>query len=130
MTHDELEAAAPQALAPHLTRADCEALEAGDAAALLVLSGTLSWPTIWRGILNAYARDAALAEAEVRAATLARGPLVVTGGGTRSATWLAAKRAATASPLVVSARADTGTRGAGALVGVAVDWWPSAAQMP
>lgn len=88
------------------------------------------WGSAWRDLLAAYARDAARGEGIVRAATGASGPVVFTGGGIRSQQWLAAKRAATTSETRRTPLSDSGTRGAAAIVGAAIDWWEGADRMP
>lgn len=116
-------------------REETTALERGDLTPLRSRrlgpdSTAAQWRAAWAGLLAAYAGEAARGERVVRAATGARGPLVVTGGGTRSDLWLAAKRGATDSELRVTPLTDTGTRGAAAIVGAALGWWPDAASMP
>ena len=66
-------------------------------------------------------------EAGARVAELA-GPhrrLVVFGGGSRSALWLAAKAGAAGVPVLRSTVADAAARGAALAAGAAAGWWPA-----
>jgi len=51
--------------------------------------------------------------------------LVVFGGGSRSAPWLAAKARAAGVPVLRSTVADAAARGAALAAGVAAGWWPT-----
>ncbi len=134
-SRDELESAVWDAGVRPFSRDEARALERGDTTPLgrrdLSPESALStWRAAWTDLLHAYARDAAVGEQEIRRATAASGPLVLTGGGLRSSLWLAAKRAATSSPIRVAALADSGARGAAAITGATLEWWPDAASMP
>ena len=117
------------------TRKATIALERGDPGPLdqrdLTRSSPVSaWQAAWLDLLAAYARDAARGERIVRSATGAAGPVVVTGGGTRSKAWREAKRKATTSEIHFTTLTDTGSRGAAAIVGASLQWWDSASMMP
>jgi sugar (pentulose or hexulose) kinase len=110
------------------------ALEHGDQEPLRardLLNGSPDpWRLAWHELLDTYARDAAAGEEAVRSATGATGPIVLTGGGIRSSLWVEKKRHRTSSAVQVSAVTETGTRGAAALAGVALNWWKDASLMP
>lgn len=115
-------------------RAECMALERGEQEPLrrrdLLNASPSSWRLAWHELLDAYARDAANGESAVRAATGASGPVILTGGGIRSTLWVDKKLHRTTSALQVSPITETGTRGAAALAGVALNWWKDASLMP
>ena len=69
--------------------------------------------------MDAGARVAELAGAHRR--------LVVFGGGSRSALWLATKAAAAGVPVLRSTVADAAARGAALAAGAAAGWWPAGA---
>jgi xylulokinase len=56
--------------------------------------------------------------------------LVVFGGGSRSAPWLAAKARAAGVPVVRSGVVDAAARGAAVAGGVALGWWPTPGDCP
>lgn len=87
-------------------------------------------PADWGALLDHYARRASEGDQLVRAATGAQGPTLVTGGGTRSARWLAAKAAWSQRPLRIVLTQETAARGAAAMAGAAAGWWADAADMP
>jgi sugar (pentulose or hexulose) kinase len=115
-------------------RAECMALERGEREPLrrrdLLNAPPSSWRLAWHALLDAYARDAANGAAAVRVATGATGPIILTGGGVRSSLWVNKKLDRSTSRLEVSPVTETGTRGAAALAGVALNWWTDASLMP
>ena len=88
---------------------------------------------VWRGLLEALAGRTAETVDRVRALAPAE-RVVVIGGGSRSAPWLAAKARALGLPLVRLRDAHAGgyaaARGAAVLAGVAAGWWPEAGAAP
>ncbi|MBU4214993.1 MAG: hypothetical protein KJ792_10085 [Actinobacteria bacterium] len=116
-------APAPGQVVP-LDDAAVVALERGEPGA--VPSG----PTGWAALVDAYARRARDGELAVRAASGASGPVVLTGGGTRSRRWVEAKVALLEGPGVLVRTQETAARGAAAMAGVAVGWWSAAELMP
>lgn len=121
----ELDAAAPApGVAPELQRCDSLQLERGD------LGQHVGDAVTWASVIDHYARMAADREAALRAVSGALGRTVLTGGGTRSPRWMAAKRWFGTHPQVVSNITETVTRGAAAITGAQLGWWPIAAAMP
>lgn len=116
-------APAPGGVAP-LTGADLAALERGEAGAVP------ADPTGWAALVDAYAQQARDGERAVRAASGVSGPVVLTGGGTRSRRWVEAKVALLDRPGVLVRTQETAARGAAAMAGAAVGWWSAAEQMP
>jgi sugar (pentulose or hexulose) kinase len=124
-TRDALDAAAPPpGVAPELDRCDSLALERGD------LGQLKCDPLTWASVVDHYARLAADQEIALRAVCDAAGRTVLTGGGTRSARWMSAKRWFGAQEPAISSITETVTRGGAAIAGAAVGWWPDAAAMP
>ncbi len=124
-SRDALEAAAPPpGTAPPMDRHESLDLERGE------LGQRVCDPGNWASLIDHYARLAAAEEAALRAICGASGRTVVTGGGTRSARWIAAKRVFGDREYAVSNIAETVTRGCAAIAGAALDWWPDAASMP
>jgi sugar (pentulose or hexulose) kinase len=114
----------PPGIAPTLDRRESLALERGDLGQLRCN------PLTWASLIDHYARLAADQETALRAISAATGRTVLTGGGTRSARWMSAKRWFGAKEPVISDITETVTRGAAAIVGAALGWWPDAAAMP
>jgi sugar (pentulose or hexulose) kinase len=117
-------AAPPPGIAPDLDRRDSLALERGE------LGQLRCDPVTWASVVDHYARLAADQERALRAVSAAAGRTVLTGGGTRSARWMSAKRWLSARGPVISGISETVTRGGAAIVGTALGWWPDAAAMP
>jgi sugar (pentulose or hexulose) kinase len=121
----DLDAAAPPpGMAPELDRRESLALERGE------LGQLRCDPLTWASLIDHYARLAADQEAALRAVSGAAGRTVVTGGGTRSARWMSAKRWFGAQEPLISDITETVTRGGASIVGAALGWWPDAAAMP
>ncbi len=124
-SRDALDVAAPPAgAAPGLDRDESLALERGERGQLRCD------PLTWAGLIDHYASLAASQELALRAACGVHGRTVLTGGGTRSARWMSAKRRFGAQPPVISGITETVTRGGAAIVGAGLGWWPDAASMP
>lgn len=122
LPREELDRLAPApGAAPALDPALVARLEAGDAPRL--------GPPEWAALMDHYATRAARGERLLREVTGADGVTLVTGGGTRSAPWLAAKRALAGDALRVVTTEETAARGAAAMAGVALGWWPEPAAM-
>lgn len=84
----------------------------------------------WGELIDAYVLLANEGEALARAVSGATGATVLTGGGLRSRRWRQAKVALGPDRLEVSTVAEAATRGCAAIAGTALDWWPSAEEMP
>lgn len=124
-SREALEAAAPPpGVAPNLDRRESRELERGELGQLRCN------PLTWASLVDHYARLAAAQETALRAVSGAAGRTVLTGGGTRSARWMSAKRWFGTQEPVVSNITETVTRGAAAIAGAALGWWPDAAVMP
>lgn len=124
-SRDALDSAAPPpGAAPELDRSVSLALEHGEVGQLKCD------PLTWAGLVDHYARLAADQEIALRAVCGAAGRTVLTGGGTRSARWMSAKRWFGAQQPVISSITETVTRGGAAIAGAALGWWPDAAAMP
>ena len=84
----------------------------------------------WAAALAALADRTVAAGARVADLIGPHRRLVVFGGGSRSAPWLAAKAAAAGVPVVCSPEAEAAAGGAALAAGVAAGWWPSVAAGP
>lgn len=125
MSRDELDGVAPGPGAVEPASAEqLDLLERGMTGELAI------GPTGWAAVVDGYAARAREGEEAVRAATGAQGPVVLTGGGTRSVRWMSAKVAMLDRPGLLVRTQETAARGAGALAGVAAGWWAAADRMP
>lgn len=87
-------------------------------------------PTQWGALVDHYVAAAVEGRGWLRRLTGAAGAAVLTGGGLRSRRWRHAHAVLADSALAVSTVVETGTRGAAAVAGTALGWWPSASEMP
>jgi xylulokinase len=85
---------------------------------------------MWRATLEALARRTADAAGRVAALAGPHHRLVVFGGGSRNAAWLAAKAAVVGVPVLACPVAEAAARGAALAAGVAAGWWPTPAAGP
>lgn len=124
-SREALEAAGvPPGVAPELVRRESSDLERGELGRLICS------PLTWASLVDHYARLAAEQERTLRAVSGAAGRTILTGGGTRSACWISAKRWFSPHEPVVSNVTETVTRGGAAIAGSVLGWWPHAAAMP
>lgn len=107
--------------APALDPAVVASMEAGQAPRL--------GPQEWAALMDHYAQQATHGDRLLREITGAAGATLVTGGGTRSQRWLAAKQALAGGALRVVTTQETAARGAAAMAGAALGWWPEPAAM-
>jgi xylulokinase len=84
----------------------------------------------WEAALEDLAGRTAAAAARVADVVAAHRRLVVFGGGSRSAPWLAAKAAALGVPVVACPVPEAAARGAALAAGVAAGWWAGVAAGP
>jgi len=85
---------------------------------------------MWAATVQALARRTAAAADRVAALAGPHGRLVVFGGGSRSETWLQAKRAEFGVPVLSCPVAEVTARGAALAAGVALGWWPGPSAGP
>ena len=84
----------------------------------------------WRAALTDLADRTVEAGARVAELVGPHRQLIVFGGGSRSAPWLAAKARAAGVPVLRSTVADAAARGAALAAGVAAGWWPAVSAGP
>ncbi len=85
---------------------------------------------MWRTLLDALAVCTGEAVDKVTGLLGPAPRLVVFGGGSRSAPWLAAKAARLALPVWRTTAAEAVARGAAVFAGVSAGWWGSPAEAP
>jgi sugar (pentulose or hexulose) kinase len=84
----------------------------------------------WGALLDHYVLAAQEGRDRLRRLTGADGTTVLTGGGLRSRRWRHAHAALADGELAVSTVTETVARGAAAVVGASLGWWPSSTAMP
>lgn len=106
----------------------------GEAVATLqhghVPSGLALDARAWGALLDHYVLAAHEGRSRLRHLTGSDGATVLTGGGLRSRRWRHAHAVLADSPLAVSTVTETVARGAAAVVGATLGWWPTPSAMP
>ncbi|MFD1713188.1 FGGY family carbohydrate kinase [Amnibacterium flavum] len=102
-------------------------------ARILELGGSADLPPTpdsWAAIIDHYVLVANEGQKALRDATGADGITLLTGGGLRSERWRRSKALLATPPLAVPTVRETATRGAAAITGATIGWWPDAESMP